>query len=174
MQDELISHFITHQFLDPEDDRVLDQMLAQKIAGDISVGDLISREDLRLKLREKAEAQGQEPQSIPISPQRRRKSARKRLAERTQSVVARILQDLQLGRGGREVAKWMKKGSATNFQLLTRMVSAAVNDFLDVPAKSRQELSAEQAEAALGELDGIGDEVRSRIAAAAGRGDGDG
>lgn len=174
VEDELISHFITHQFLDPEDDRVLDQMLARKVAGDISLGDLIDREKLQAKLREKAVAQGQDPQSIPGSPQRRRQTARKRLSERTQSVVARILQDLELGRAGRDVARWTKSGAATNFQVVTRMVSAAVNDFLDVPSKSRQQLSSEQAEAALGELDRIGDEVRSRIEAAAGRGANDG
>jgi DNA repair protein RadD len=108
-------------------------------------------------------ARSEEPREIPITPQRRRQTARKRLPERTNAVCARVLEDLGLGRNGREVARTMGKGTDANVRVVTRMLHAEVNDFLGIGRGSRKEMSREQAERAFDELDALGDKVRERI-----------
>ena len=47
VNNEIISHFLQQHFLDPDDDRVLDQVLGQEITPGITLGSLIDRETLR-------------------------------------------------------------------------------------------------------------------------------
>ena len=50
--DEIVSHFITHSFLDPKDDRVLETILNQPIPGTpLKMRDLTDPQTLRQKLR---------------------------------------------------------------------------------------------------------------------------
>lgn len=160
---ELIGHFVDQAFLDPEDDRVLDELLAKQIAPGVSVGDVVDREKLRDQLRERIAAQAEQPTPIPVTPQRRRKAARSRLNERTGSVAARVLKDLGLGRSGRDISKALGGRPASNTQLATILIHQEVNEFSGIGRKSRKTLSAEQAEAALETLDEIGDRVRERV-----------
>lgn len=171
VDDEIISHFIDHEYLDPEDDRVLDELLAQRIAGGLTVGDLVSREQLRERLRQRRDAVSDEtPTAIPVSPQRRRKVARIRLAERTGSVVARVLSDLQIARAGRDVARaGLGQGGAPNVRAVTQLLNNEINSFLGTPPDSRGTLTADQAAAALEALDDLGDVVRDRIRESLGR-----
>lgn len=163
---ELISHFTDQAFLDPEDDRVLDELLSQSVAGGLTLGDLVDREGLRTKLRERQAATrgSEEHQAIPVSPQKRRRASRDRLAQRTNSVVARVLKDLGLSRPGRDVAKAMPgaRGSA-NVAAITVLLNKAINESLGIGSKSRGELTAAQTATALEQLDTLGDQVRDRI-----------
>lgn len=164
VDNELISHFIDRAFLDPDDDRVLDEMLAAKV-GPIPLSDLVTREQLQQALRDHQATLAAEPTPIIVSPQRRRRSARTRLRERTGSVAARILKDAGLSRQGRDVAKAIPGGGppSPNVQYVTRLLNHEVNEFLGIKSKQRGELSSEQAERALDELDRLGDRVRDRI-----------
>jgi excisionase family DNA binding protein len=164
VENEFISHFIDRAFLDPDDERVLDEMLAVKL-GPVTIGDLVDRDTLRKKLREHHAALAAEPTAITVSPQRRRRSARTRLRERTGSVAARILNDLGIARQGRDVAKALPGGGplAANAQYVTRLLNREINDYLGIESRGRGELSSEQAERALDELDHLGDRVRDRI-----------
>jgi hypothetical protein len=108
----------------------------------------------------------EQPALIPVTPQRRRQSARKRLSERTGSIVARILTDLNLSRNGRDVMKAMGGAPAANVQVVTRLLNAEINKSVGISAGSRKSLSADEAEGALLSLDQIGDAVRDRIAQA--------
>lgn len=168
VDDELISHFIDQAYLDADDDRVLDELLGRSVGGGLTLADLVDREALRTRLREKHESLlGDGPSPIPVSPQRRRQTSRSRLAERTGSVVARILDDLKLSRQGRDVAKAMPGGGmASNVQAATRLLHKAVNESLGIASGRRGELSADQTTTALEQLDAIGDRVRDRIRAA--------
>jgi hypothetical protein len=104
------------------------------------------------------------PKTIPVSPQRRRRAARSRLAERSNSVAARVLQDLQLSRAGRDVAKAIPRGGmAPNVQAVTMLLQQAINDSIGIGPGQRGNLSAEQTRLALERLDGLGDQVRDRI-----------
>lgn len=165
VKNELISHFIDRAFLDPDDDRVLDEMLAAVKVGPLTLGDLVTRDQLRERLRESKAKMAAEPSAIPVSPQRRRRTARTRLRERTGSVAARILKDTGVSRQGREVAKALPGAGpmSPNAQYVMRLLNREVNGFLGIKSNQRGELSSEQAERALDELDGLGDRVRDRI-----------
>ena len=165
VNDELISHFIDQAYLDPDDDRVLDELLSRHVAAGLTVGDLIDREQLRTKLRQQHEALRVEaPQAIPVSPQKRRRAVRSRLVERTNSVAARVIQDLQLSRNGRDVAKAIPRGAmSTNVQAVTRLLQQAINDSVGIGVGERGTLSAAQYQLALDRLDDLGDRVRDRI-----------
>jgi DNA repair protein RadD len=164
VDNELISHFIDRAFLDPEDDRILDEMLAAKL-GPIPLSNLVTRDQLQQALRDHQATLAAEPTPIVVSPQRRRQSARTRLRERTGSVAARILTDAGLARQGRDVAKAVRGGGppSPNAQYVTRLLNREINEFLGIKSKQRGELSSQQAERALEELDRLGDHVRDRI-----------
>jgi DNA repair protein RadD len=164
VDNEFVSRFIDRAFLDPDDDRVLDEMLAAKV-GPLALSDLIDRDALRQKLRDHQAALAAEPSAIPVTPQRRRRTARSRLRERTGSVAARILQDAAISRQGREIAKALPGAGpmSSNAQYVTRLLNREINSYLGVGSGQRGELSLEQAERALEELDALGDRVRDRI-----------
>lgn len=160
---ELVSHFVDRAFLDPDDDRVLDELLAKQVAPGVALKDLVDKEKLREQLREQLAAHQEQPASIPVTPQRRRQTARSRLNERTGSVVARILKDLGLARAGRDLAKTFGGPPAPNVQRVTILLNQEINKFVGVTSKSRKKLSADQTEKALHSLDEIGDQVRDRL-----------
>jgi len=174
VDNEIISHFIDQAFLDPEDDRVLDKILAQPISGmGLTIGDIMSREQLQAKLREKLAAHASVPTEIPVTPQRRNRSARHRLNDRCKSVAARVLTDLGFGRSGREIARLVPaaRGMA-NHAALIKLLNQRVNTFMGVEAGSRQELSAEVSQRAFDALDDLGDALRDEIQKAGSRKDG--
>ena len=107
VQDEILSHFISDSFLDPNDDKILDQLLGQPVGGTgLTLAALgVTKQTLQAKLKQQQREAEQQPSLIPPSPQRRRVTARKRLFERTNSVVSRILKDLDLSAVGRDVAR---------------------------------------------------------------------
>lgn len=165
VDNELISHFIDRAFLDPDDDRVLDEMLAAVKVGPLTLGDLVTRDQLRERLRENQAKMGAEPAAIPVSPQRRRRTGRTRLRERSGSVAARILKDTGVSRQGRDIAKALPGAGpmSSNAQYVTRLLNREINSLLGIRSKQRGELSSEQVERALDELDRLGDCVRDRI-----------
>ena len=79
VNNEIVVQFIDREYLDPEDDRIMDELLAKPVAAGLTVGDLVSREQLRDQLRRRRDAAPAEvPTPIPVSPQRRRQAARDR------------------------------------------------------------------------------------------------
>jgi len=167
VDDEIISHFIQRSFLDPDDDRVIEMILNQKVAGTpLRVRDLLNADELRERIRAEQAKMREEPREIPVPPQDRRRAARKRLAERTRSVAARILQDLELARAGREIHRALGGRPANNEKLLYSRLNTAVNRAIGVGSGRRRELSAQQCLDALSRLDEIGDEMREEIRAA--------
>ena len=170
VENEIVSHFIGQSFLNPDDDRVLDQILSQKIAGTpFKVGDLKSKEEWREMLRAHLRNLEQKPQSIPVSPQGRRQTARTRLRERSNSVVARILKDLGWSFAGREVGRAIPEMRRFNNRTaVTRLLNKAINDSLGIGKGQRNTINADDTESGLERLDNLGDEVRERIRQASG------
>ena len=157
---ETILDFLHQQFLDPEDDRVLDTILEQKIEPlGIPLKAFLDRDTLREKLRRAQQAQSPAYESIPVSPQRRRREARRRLRERTQSVAARVLKDLGVGPNGRQLSRAAGRGYQPNRQAAIALMHERVNDYIGIDAGMRSEISADQALAAFKQLDHLGDEV---------------
>ncbi|MGI8796796.1 MAG: DEAD/DEAH box helicase family protein [Acidimicrobiia bacterium] len=166
---EIVSHFITQSFLDPEDDRVIEALLDKPIAGGLQLRAVISAEKLREALREQQASGALEPSPIPATPQRRRRTARRRLVERTGSVVARVLKDAELSRQGRNVSKAMKvRPPMSNVQAVTRLLNTKINESVGIASSSRNELTADEAEEALSRLDLLGDELVEEIVQALG------
>ena len=160
---EVVSHFIDQAFLDPADDRVLDEILLQDIAPGVKLGDVLDRDALRQRLEERVAAMTDAPAPIAVTPQRRRQSARKRLDERTRSVAARLVTDLGLARKGWDLAKYAGGRRGANAQVAIRLVHSEVNSMLGISPDSRKQLTAEQAEQALERLDEIGDVLKRRL-----------
>lgn len=164
VDDEIISHFIQQSFLDPDDDRVIEMILNQKVPGTpLKLRDVIDAEQLREKIRAQQREMHREPQTIPVPPQARRRSARARLNERSRSVAARVLSDLGLSPAGREISRALGQRPCGNRQMLYSQIHNAVNERLGIASGRRGQLTAQQCEEAFDKLDELGDEVRDAI-----------
>jgi excisionase family DNA binding protein len=165
VNNEIVSHFIGQSYLNPEDDRVLDEILSQRIPGTpLKVGDLKTREELREMLKAKqSEMTAGSPQAMTITPQRRRRAAKDRLYQRTNSVAARIMKDLSLSPAGREVGKVYRRPMLSNRAALTQILNGEINKVLGIKSGQRNTLKADELEAAFSRLDEIGDMVRDKV-----------
>jgi len=163
---ELLSDFVRQSFLDPNDDRIIDRILDAVIPGvGVPFRDFMTRNQAKSMLKKAQEKMMEmSPEAIPISPQQRRKGARKRLADRPKSVAARVLQDLGLAPGGFQVSKLLPeaKGSS-NLIGVIRMIHKSIDGELGLKKGERNKPPASDAEATVEELDRIGDQVRERI-----------
>jgi len=74
VDNEIIGRFIDQQFLDPEVDRVLEELLSRPVAGGLTLGDLVSREVLRDQLRQRRD--GAPPEAPPRFPSPRNAAGR--------------------------------------------------------------------------------------------------
>jgi type I site-specific restriction endonuclease len=169
VSDEVISHFVMQPFLDPEDDRVLDKILEQKLPGNLTVGQIITREALREQLKGNLAKLEQNPSPITTSPQVRRRTTRPRVNERAKAVAARVLKDLKLTRPGRQIAKAVKsQRMRANYQAVLALMNNAINDELGIGRGKRNEPTADALEKVFARLDAIGDRVRASISKALG------
>ena len=164
--DEIVSHFITHSFLDPNDVRVLETILNQPIAGTpLKVGDIIDREKLREDILRKQHALcQQEPEEFVVQPQDERVTLQKRLDERTKSVANRVLKDLGLARAGRDIARAFQDARGKgNADALIILMNVEVNVAMDIPEGRRKDAPPEKLRDAYGRLDTIGDALVLKI-----------
>lgn len=159
---EIVARFIEQAYLDPHDDRVLEEMLDKEVAPGLQLRALTTKEQLRTALLSKTAAQPvAEPLPIPVSPQRRRQSARTRLNERTMSIANRVLQDLGQPRNGYSLMAVARGPRTNNIRVVTRLLNAAVSDAL---GDSRAEASEADLSRVFSQLDEIADGVRDDIA----------
>jgi len=161
---EVLSHFINDPFLDPEDDRVLDRILDMELPGGIKVGQITTRDVLREQLRDRKRQFATPHEVIPVSPQRRRQTARKRVDERSKSVANRVLSELGFSAAGFDIAK-LTKGTAglRNRAALIALLNLAINDYLGIKKNQRNTTTADQMEGVYDKLDTLGDQVRETI-----------
>lgn len=166
VHDEIITDFIKQSFLDPNDNRVIDRVLDIVIPG---VGEpfrkFFTRQELREKLKQaQRKVLDGTPQPIPVSPQKRRIGARKRLADRPKSVAARIIKDLGMSPRAFDVGKLLPEVKGSNNQVAAiRLIHKGVDERLGIKKGQRNEPSASEAEATMDELDAIGDAIKERI-----------
>lgn len=167
VNNEIVSHFLEAQFLDPDDDRVLDKILGQAIPGTgLTLGSLMTREALRAKLKEQIVTGDTSHERVPVSPQRRRQAVRARVDERAKSVAARVLKDLGMAPAGRDVGQAVVsvRGRANRVAVI-ELLNRRINEFVGIEKGQRAEMTKEQAEKAFEALDKLGDEVRAAIVA---------
>jgi DNA repair protein RadD len=166
VHNEIISDFVKQSFLDPNDDRALDKILETVIPlVGLPMKNFISKDDLRTKLiEEQKKIFAGNPEPIPVSPQRRRKASRTRLADRTKSVAARVLKDAGLTVVGYQLSKLFPEAKGlNNLAAATRMIHHAVNESLGIGKNERNEPNADDMENALNELDKTGDGIVQKI-----------
>lgn len=164
--DEIVSHFITHSFLDPTDDRVLETILNQPIPGTpLRMRDLTDPQTLRNKLLQaQQQLAQQEPEEFVAQPQDERVAVQKRLAERSRSVANRLLTDLGLGRAGRNLSKVSQDvRRKTNSDALIILMNIAVNEYMGIPDGRRKDAPLEKLKDAYDHLDAIGDGLVNRL-----------
>jgi hypothetical protein len=166
VHNEIVADFIKQSFLDPSDSRVIDRVLDIVIPG---VGEPFRKFFTPQEMQEKLKQAQQKvldgsPQSLPVSPQRRRIGARKRLADRPKSVAARVIRDLEMSPTGFDIGKLLPEVKGSNNQVAAiRLIHKGVDEKLGIRKRERNKPSADQAEATMDELDAIGDAVRNRI-----------
>ncbi|MFL0177003.1 MULTISPECIES: DEAD/DEAH box helicase [Mycobacteriaceae] len=164
VDNEILTDFVEHTYLDPADDRVLDQLLDREVAVGIKLGDLIDRGQLRTKLlAQRAATPTPTPTPIPVSPQRQRQSAKTRVNERTRTVANRVLSELGLQHRRYELMAITGGRRQYNSAIVIRRMNSAVNEAVGMPKGSRGEWSAEQLAMILARIDELGDTVRDTV-----------
>jgi hypothetical protein len=167
---EILGSALNLPFLDPDDDRVVDQAWAAVSASLSQLGvtpDQVgfSREKLKAGLKA---SQGKRvtppPEELPVSPQKRRQALKKRLSERCSAVAARVLQELRLNRAGHDIGNAIRKyAGQDNTTVVSRMVNAAVNTEGGMKAKDRAGSGEDQLIRAFEAADTAGDRVRDEV-----------
>lgn len=162
VNNEIIGDFIKKSYLDPDDDRVLDEFLNQDIGG-IKISEIISKEELRERLRSK-QVENLDPTVFPLQPQRHRVESRKRLNERTRSVASRILKEMGFSPAGYEVGRLIKSVAGRDNRTATiELMNRRVNEALGIDSGQRDTISAEQAEEGLSILDRLADTIQDEL-----------
>ena len=164
VDNEILTDFVEHTYLDPTDDRVLDEILDRDIAPGVKVGDLVDREQLRERLlAQRAATAPPAPQPIPVSPQRARQSAKTRVNDRTKSVANRILADLRLPARGHQLMAVNPGPRQHNTAIAIRRLNAAINEEVGMPNGTRGQWSREQLTTIFERIDEIADTVRATL-----------
>jgi DNA repair protein RadD len=164
--DEIVSHFITHSFLDPKDDRVLETILNQPIPGTpLKFRDITDAQTLREKLLDaQKQLPRQEPEEFVVQPQDERVTLQRRLDERGKSVANRLLQDLRLPRSGRQLGKFFGDARGKpNHQATIILMNIEINSYMGVPDGKRKGASPEKLRDTYDQLDIIGDALARKI-----------
>jgi excisionase family DNA binding protein len=165
--DEKLSHFFNQSFLDPSDDRVIEEWLDTKGPGGFTFRDLgITAEKLRSMQAERESHTEAPADHVDVQPQVRRQTLRSRLDRRSKSIHQRILTDLGLARAGYDISRSVKEARGNNADALFAMLNAEINTFVGQPKGSRQAWTLDLLESAYEGLDDIGDQVSATIAAA--------
>jgi len=163
-QDERISHFLNRSFLDPSDDRVIEEMLDAKGPGGFSFRDLgITADQLRAQLAHRREHREEAAEEVPVQPQVRRQTLRHRLDTRSKSVHQRILTDLGLARAGFDISRAVRGTRGNNADALFVLLNQEINNFVGQGKKSRDRWTLDQLQGAYDSLDDIGDQVTASI-----------
>lgn len=164
--DEIVSHFITQSFLDPNDDRVLETILNQPIPGTpLTVRDITDPKKLREQiLQNQRRLQEQHPEEMLVQPQNERVTLQKRLNERAKSVANRLLSDLNLPRAGRQIGRVMLDARGkNNNQALIILMAIEVNNSMGISDGQRKEVTSEKLRNAYNQLDSLGDNLVQKI-----------
>ncbi|MGH3613523.1 MAG: hypothetical protein ACRDRK_13210 [Pseudonocardia sp.] len=162
--DEVVSHFLSQSFLDPNDDRVIDAWLDATGPGGFTFRELsISAEQLKAMQASRAAREEAPAASIPSQPQIRRQTLRSCLDSRSKAVHYRILVDLGLSRAGYDISRTVAAARGNNADALYAILNLEIARFVGEKPGTRRDWALDQYQAAYDELDVIGDEVASRL-----------
>ena len=165
VQEEIISHFIEQEFLDPTDDAVIDDLIAELWRRGFDPEDFgLTRDDLRQRLIQAKARRSMEPRDIPVTPQRRRQEARRRLNERTKALASRILDAINEPIAGVTISTaFPELRSSNNFAAVVQLSHKTINQSLGIEQGARRETPLELLESALDQIDDFGNIVQATI-----------
>ena len=165
VQNEVISHFIEQEYLDPMDDAVIDDLLEEFKRRGLDPEALgLPREDLRHRLIQARTREEMEPKAFPVTPQRHRQELRQRLNERSRTLTNRILEAVgAIGPGRNIVLAFPELPSTNNYAAVIKMVNTSINRLLVAEGGTRREIPQERLENALSKMDEVGDKVQAEI-----------
>jgi DNA repair protein RadD len=164
VDNEILTDFVEQTYLDPTDDRVLDEILDREVAPGVRLATLVDRERLREQLlAQQAAAAPPAPQPIPVSPQRQRQSARTRVNERTKTVANRVLSDLGVPHRGHQLMAIVGGHRQHNSAIVIRLLHAAINEAVGMDNNTRREWTREQMTTIVERIDEIADTVRDTL-----------
>jgi broad specificity phosphatase PhoE len=165
VQNEIISHFIEQEYLDPMDDAVIDDLIQELRRRSLDPEALgLSRETLRQLFFPARIHESVEPREIPVTPQRRRQEARRRLDERSRSLAKRILNALGASSDGYNIVMaYPELRSTNNYTTVIIIVNGAINERLGTDSGTRDEIPLERLEEVMEQIDQLGDNVQAQI-----------
>jgi len=148
VQNEIISHFIEQEYLDPMDDAVIDDLVEEFRRRGLDPEALgLSREKLRQRLIQARTRESMEPREIPVTPQRRRQEARRRLNERSRALASRILNALGASINGRNIVlAYPELRSANNYAAVIMIVNGPSMERLEADGGTRRRIPLERLE----------------------------
>jgi hypothetical protein len=154
--------FLTEQFLEVDDadlpDRILEGLRAQGI-NPAAAG--LDREVLTALIQSRQPAEPTRPREQPVQPQARRQSRRARLNESSRAMAVRICAATGLSPAGRRLS--VRLGASNDLAAVIRLMHAEVNRHLGIPPNARRDLSIDEIERALADLEEIGDQVQDDV-----------
>jgi len=168
--EQLIERFSTDEFLDPEDEGSIDELMHRipELLG-VDPDELgLTREDLvqRLLDARSRRAAGLRPERLPVQPQQQRQERRRRLHEVTRSVSGRMLQAMgDAPAAPTLVPLFPDLGARNNIGAVIQLMNRAINERFGFGRDSRPELTLEQLTEATDAIEAIADEVQAEIQA---------
>jgi excisionase family DNA binding protein len=166
-EDERISHFVNSPFLDPADDRVIEELLDAKGPGGLTYRQLgITAEQLRTARAQQIPPEEAPAPDAPVQPQVRRQNLKSRLNSRSKAVHQRILVDLGLPRAGFQIARAVAGARGNNADALFALLNNEINDYVGRLKGTRNDWPDDLLKTAYDALDEIGDHVVTVMQAA--------
>jgi superfamily II DNA or RNA helicase len=164
---ELIDRFISDPYLDPLDDAVIDNLMGTMREQGMDPDLLgLDRDELRRRLIQSREAnKGPDKlEELPVQPQARRKVLRQQLQESTKSVASGICEALGEPPAGVRIANLGGAPAQNNLGAVIVRMHRAVNERAGIESGERRELTLDQIETVLPQLDDIADDVQAELA----------
>jgi len=158
VKEEIISQFFEEDFLDTEDEVLLEELKAHAESLGFDGNDLIEAiKKQKKEVRRLKEASA----PLPVLPQKQRIEARKRLNEEVNRAAKLLLNRLDLEFNGRDIAFKIFPGLATgnNFVAAVQLVHSGIDKKLGIKSGQRNRLKTEDFIRAQGMLDEILDSL---------------
>jgi DNA repair protein RadD len=163
---EIIDRFVSDPYFDQTDDAAIDNLMSVMREQGIDPEVLgLDREELRRRILISREQEGapETLEELPVQPQRRRKILRQQLDEQTRAAAGRICEALGEAPGGVRIANLGGVPGQNNLGAAIARMHRAVNTKLGIESGKRRDLTLEEIEATLPQLDEIADEVEAEL-----------
>jgi len=164
--EEIIDRFVSDPYFDQTDDAAIDNLMSVMRGQGIDPEVLgLDRDELRRRILLAREQDGapEKLEELPVQPQRRRKVLRQQLDEQTRAAAGRICEALNEAPGGIRIANLGGAPGQNNLGVTITRMHRAVNGRLGIKSGERRELTLEELEVAIPQLDDIADEVQAEL-----------